>query len=144
EPVYLRDGAEGFDGLARAHQAPVIVLTAAAAPVVAQAYEHGVAVWLPRDLAIQGPDLLAAALEQAARLGQLQRTVRRLDDSLRRGRPVWAARLHAAAGQHAGAGRRRLLPALAGGAGTGQSRGLPWTGARLFRPGQRAGRRRDR
>jgi diguanylate cyclase len=82
EPVYRRDGAESFDWLARRHELPAVVLTEDVPEQALRAYEHGVTVWLPRGLALPHPELLAVALERAAGLGELQRSHRRLEESL--------------------------------------------------------------
>jgi diguanylate cyclase (GGDEF)-like protein len=85
EPIYRRDGVDGFHWLARRHQLPTVVLIGTTA-AVAQAGAHGVEVWLPREPALKDPGLLALALEQASRCGELQRVVGRLDESVRQSR----------------------------------------------------------
>jgi diguanylate cyclase (GGDEF)-like protein len=67
-----RGGDAGLAWLAGPAQTPVLFLAGAAPGGVAEALEQGAAQWLPRDLALTQPRLLAAALGAAARQGELR------------------------------------------------------------------------
>jgi diguanylate cyclase (GGDEF)-like protein len=64
---------EGLAWLAGQARVPTVFLSRTEAETVAYALRRGVAQWLPRELALQRPEVLAAALERADRLGSLQR-----------------------------------------------------------------------
>jgi GGDEF domain-containing protein len=72
ESLYNGDGGRGLIWLANQREAPVLFLSAPAAGTITAALERGAAQWLPRDLVLAHPDLLAAALNRAARLGQVR------------------------------------------------------------------------
>jgi diguanylate cyclase (GGDEF)-like protein len=79
--------AEDFTAAAGRHGVPVLLLTRPEASTLTRALEAGVDVWLPRELALGQPALLAAGLEQAVARGDLRRRLRltgaRLQDSRR-------------------------------------------------------------
>jgi diguanylate cyclase (GGDEF)-like protein len=79
-PIYQRDGGEAFALLASQYQLSTVILTEVEATV--HTSDHGVCIWLPRTLTISRPEILAAALEQGARLGELQRSQQYLTDAL--------------------------------------------------------------
>jgi diguanylate cyclase (GGDEF)-like protein len=60
-----------------------MLLSAGAADLVTASLERGVCQWLPRQLVLDHPPLLAAALRQASRWGDLHHRMRRAADSLR-------------------------------------------------------------
>jgi diguanylate cyclase (GGDEF)-like protein len=64
-------------------QVPVVLMTAIEPAVLAEALEGGVQLWLPRELALQHPGLLAAGLNHAAQLGEVWRYARTAGDELR-------------------------------------------------------------
>jgi GGDEF domain-containing protein len=76
------DGGNGLIWLANQREAPVLFLSAAVASTITAALERGAAAWLPRDLVPAHPELLAAALKQAARLGQLRGQTRHAERAL--------------------------------------------------------------
>lgn len=82
----LRPGPDGLGWLAAPRQTPVVLLTRPAAETVAEALAAGADVWLPRDLALAHPRLLAAALDRAVRGGDLRRHLRRACTSLQESR----------------------------------------------------------
>jgi GGDEF domain-containing protein len=82
QSVYRWDDAEGLVWLARQREVPVLLLAAPEAGVVSFALEHGVSHWLPHDLAVEHPMLLAATLAQAAQLTELRRRSRDLGADL--------------------------------------------------------------
>jgi diguanylate cyclase (GGDEF)-like protein len=73
---------EGLAALREQHRIPVVLLVRSGPEFVAAALERGVQQWLPRHLALAHPDLLAAALDQARRWGELTRTVRHAGEAL--------------------------------------------------------------
>jgi GGDEF domain-containing protein len=84
--VYQRDGADAFDWLAGRHQLPAVVLAGAEDPAAVRADEGGTLVRLPAGPGGPDPQLLAAALDQADRLGRLQRSHRHLGEELQQSR----------------------------------------------------------
>jgi diguanylate cyclase (GGDEF)-like protein len=64
--------AEGLAWLAGPRETPAVLLTRPEADIVTAALEGGADVWLPRDLALGHPALLAAALELAGHRGDLR------------------------------------------------------------------------
>jgi PleD family two-component response regulator len=63
------EGWSGLTWLTAQESTPVVLLAGGDPGVIAAALRAGVQQWLPRDLALRHPDLLAATLEQAARWG---------------------------------------------------------------------------
>src|SRR5206468_572032 len=87
ESVYRREGADAFAWLARRRsESALVVLTENAAAAATRAYSHGVSVWLPRELALHDPQLLAVALARAARICELQHECRRVEEALQQSR----------------------------------------------------------
>jgi diguanylate cyclase (GGDEF)-like protein len=80
ETVYQREGTEAFHWLAGRHGLPAIVLSDTESAI--RTHEQATVIWLPRALAVARPDLLAGTLVQAARLGDLERGQRRLNEAL--------------------------------------------------------------
>jgi len=78
--LYPADGAD-LAWLGGPEQTPVLFL-ADAPPGAADALRRGAAQWLPRELALADPSLLAAALGAAAEAGELRRRARRAGESL--------------------------------------------------------------
>jgi diguanylate cyclase (GGDEF)-like protein len=76
------DGGNGLIWLANQREAPVLFLSAPVPGTITAALERGAAGWLPRELVPAHPDLLAAALNQAARLGQLRGRTRHAEQAL--------------------------------------------------------------
>src|SRR5262249_27341017 len=76
EGLARREGWAGLTWLTAQEKTPVVLLAAGDPGVITAALRAGVQQWLPRDFALQHPDLLAATLEQAARWGT-RRGVRR-------------------------------------------------------------------
>jgi diguanylate cyclase (GGDEF)-like protein len=64
------------------HKTPVLFLADVAPGLVVDALNQGADQWLPRDLALSCPPLLAATLQTAARLGDLRRSARAAGDTL--------------------------------------------------------------
>lgn len=65
--------SEGLAWLGSQREVPVVLLTSPDSDLIARALEAGVQQWLPRDLALQSPAVLAAALGQSARLADVWR-----------------------------------------------------------------------
>jgi GGDEF domain-containing protein len=72
----LRPGPDGLAWLPGPRETPVVVLTRPVAATAAAALATGADVWLPRELALEHPALLAAALDQAQRWGELRQRLR--------------------------------------------------------------------
>jgi GGDEF domain-containing protein len=68
--------AEGFTALGGRPEVPAVLLTRPAAAAVARGLATGADLWLPRELALGHPPVLAAGLEQAVRHGDLRRRLR--------------------------------------------------------------------
>jgi PleD family two-component response regulator len=80
--LYLAAGPNGVAWLARQRQAPTVFLTGLEPDVVAQAYEQGVSLCLPRQVTLDNPHVLAAALNRALQTSELQRSIVREQESL--------------------------------------------------------------
>jgi hypothetical protein len=65
DDLYEREGGQGLAWLAWQREAPVVFLAGSSAAHFQKAYELGAQVCLPRQLALDHPPLLAAAMEQA-------------------------------------------------------------------------------
>jgi diguanylate cyclase (GGDEF)-like protein len=81
--VYRPDAVDGLDWLSQQQQPPVAYLAGDDPAALTAMLERGAGQWLPHDLALAQPDLLAAILNQAAARGDLRRQQRRLGDALR-------------------------------------------------------------
>ncbi len=85
--AWAGDDPEGVAWMAGPRQTPVLLLSPPEPETIAAGLNGGADLWLPRDLALEHPLLLAAALGQALRCGDLRRRLRRggaaLDDSRR-------------------------------------------------------------
>jgi GGDEF domain-containing protein len=82
EGLYHTAGPEGLAWLARQREAPTLFLTGMEADTLADAYEQGVSLCLPRRASLTHPRLLAAALARTAQIGESSRVQRRLRDGL--------------------------------------------------------------
>ncbi len=82
EGLYHMAGPVGLAWLLQERETPVICLTGMEAETVAQAYQQGVQLCVPRRLALNHAPLLAAALARAAHLGDAQRGARRTKEGL--------------------------------------------------------------
>lgn len=82
ESLYRREEQEGLTWLTTQRDAPVVFLAKPAPEIITPALDAGVSQWLPRDLALANPALLAAALNQAARWTDLRRRVRLAGEAL--------------------------------------------------------------
>ncbi len=80
--LYRPEDSAGLSWLAGQQQAPVTFLAGPDASLITNALEHGVSQWLPRELALSHPSLLAAVLNQAASKGDLRRSNRLLGEAL--------------------------------------------------------------
>jgi diguanylate cyclase (GGDEF)-like protein len=79
---YRPDDADALEWLARQQQPPVAFLAGPDPAALNAVLERGASQWLPRDLALARPPLLAAMLNQAAVRGDLRRHHRRLGEAL--------------------------------------------------------------
>jgi diguanylate cyclase (GGDEF)-like protein len=80
--LYDPEDSDGLDWLARQQQPPVAFLAGDDVTALTDVFERGASQWLPRDLALAQPALLAGMLNQAAGRGDLRRHHRRLGEAL--------------------------------------------------------------
>jgi diguanylate cyclase (GGDEF)-like protein len=83
QSVAARQAREGLAWLTSQHEVPVLLLAGASPDTVTRALRDGAHVWLPRDLALAHPPLLAAAMERATEFTRARRSQRRTADNLR-------------------------------------------------------------
>src|SRR6516162_8648801 len=86
EDLYQREGSQSLAWFSREPQVPVVFLSSYRADTMTQAYAQGVTLCLPRDLSLSQPELLASALDRAARVGESVRAKERMQDQLNMGR----------------------------------------------------------
>jgi hypothetical protein len=86
DSVYKAEDVEGIAWLARQHELPLVLLAWVQPGLVEYALKSGVSQWLPHDLVLQHPLLLAAALNQAAQFTDLRRRIRQGQETLRQSR----------------------------------------------------------
>jgi diguanylate cyclase (GGDEF)-like protein len=82
EALWRHEGSAALDWLTSQRDAPVLFLAGPGPQAVAEALERGVEHWLPRDLAAAQPAIFRATLEQAVRVSDLGRRVRRAAEAL--------------------------------------------------------------
>ena len=75
-------GAAGLAWITRQLEPPTVFLTSMEPCSVAQAYEHGVSVCVPRKLSLSHPQVLAAALKRTVQIAELQLANRRTSERL--------------------------------------------------------------
>jgi diguanylate cyclase (GGDEF)-like protein len=80
--LYRPEDVDGLEWLARQQQPPVAYLAGADPAALAAVLERGAGPWLPRELALAHPALLATVLNQAAARGERRRNHRRLGEAL--------------------------------------------------------------
>jgi diguanylate cyclase (GGDEF)-like protein len=68
--------------LATQQRAPVLLLSEPEAGVVVSALRNGARQWLPREVALNQPEILAATLRQLAQVGEIQRQARAAGEAL--------------------------------------------------------------
>jgi GGDEF domain-containing protein len=86
EGLYKVENADGFAWLVRRHQVPLLLLTRAEPGMVSYALEHGASQWLPFNLALHHPLLLAGALNQLAQSADLHRRIAQMNTKLHESR----------------------------------------------------------
>jgi len=77
-----QQGPEGLAWLARQRDVPVVFLATTEPQKITQAYKDGVNVWLPLDLTLVHPKLLAATLERVVEWSTLRRGRHRAAETL--------------------------------------------------------------
>lgn len=80
--LYRRAEPDALEWLGGPDRTPVLFLADVTPGLVVEALDHGADQWLPRDLALSCPTLLAATLQTAARLGDLRRKARSAGETL--------------------------------------------------------------
>lgn len=80
--LYRNSDPETVTWLAVQQRAPVLLLADYEAHIVASALQNGARQWLPRDVALRHPDVLAATLRRVAEVGELQRQARVAGETL--------------------------------------------------------------
>ena len=80
--LYRRAAPDALAWLGGPHRTPVLFLADVTPGLVVEALGHGADHWLPRDLALSCPSLLAATLQTAAHLGDLRRKARTAGETL--------------------------------------------------------------
>jgi diguanylate cyclase (GGDEF)-like protein len=82
DSLYARDSPQALVWLASQAAASLVLFSTPAAERITAALDSGVNQWLPRQLVLDHPPLLAAALRQASRWGGLHRRIRGAVDGL--------------------------------------------------------------
>jgi len=82
EAIYRQEGPDGLAWLGSLRDVPVVFLTGVVPEMVTELLAHGVEHWLPRDLALAHPRLLAATLEQALRTHEERGRLRTAGEAL--------------------------------------------------------------
>jgi len=80
--LYRHADPDALAWLAGPDRTPILFLADGTPGLVVDALEHGADHWLPRDLALSCPQLLAATLQTAAHLGDLRRKARIAGETL--------------------------------------------------------------
>jgi diguanylate cyclase (GGDEF)-like protein len=80
--LYRPEETDNVSWLASQRHAPVVFLAEPDADVVLRALRNGANHWLPRSLALNHPQVLAAKLDHAAELGELRRQARSVSEAL--------------------------------------------------------------
>jgi hypothetical protein len=101
--LYQGQQPEGLSWLAQGERVPILFLADLGPEGILDALEHGADYWLPRQLALEHPPLLAAVLHKAARLADLKYRVEaagaRLEDCRQQVRRLVSLLWEAAPGQ---------------------------------------------
>jgi hypothetical protein len=79
---FISAGASGLGWLARNPDAPTVLLSSMEPETLACAYQQGVSMCLPREVAFNHPEVLAAALDRTTAAGQSRHALRRSADRL--------------------------------------------------------------
>jgi diguanylate cyclase (GGDEF)-like protein len=80
--LYHGSDAEAVSWLAAQQRAPVLLISEPESGVIVSALQSGARQWLPRELALNQPEILAATLQQVAHVGEIQRRARAAGDAL--------------------------------------------------------------
>ena len=80
--LYRNGGDDALSWLGGPDETPVLLLADGAPGLVVEALSQGADHWLPRDLALSCPALLAATLQTAAHLADLRRRARQAGETL--------------------------------------------------------------
>lgn len=72
DDLYEREGGQGLAWLSWRREVPVVLLVGPHPERYARAYELGVTLCLPRDMALEHPTMLAAGLVQAMSIGEMR------------------------------------------------------------------------
>jgi len=82
EGLFRREGAAGLSWLAGRSRAPLAFLASESPAPLTEALRQGVHFCLPRELALNNPQLLAAALERVAQLGRVRESAEKTGGEL--------------------------------------------------------------
>ncbi len=82
ESFFKEEGMEGIDFLAGQQSRPLVFLADLNPNAIADAYAKGICLWLPRELSLKYPRLLAEALRQTQQWRELQRRYVETEESL--------------------------------------------------------------
>jgi PleD family two-component response regulator len=82
EGLYYESGPIGLAWLARQREAPTVFLTGQDADTLIEAYSNGVDLCLPRQMILEQPAALQAALQRVNQIGELTRSQQRTRESL--------------------------------------------------------------
>jgi diguanylate cyclase (GGDEF)-like protein len=80
--LYRGSDPEGVSWLAAQQSAPMLILAEAEPGVIVSALQNGARQWLPRDVALRQPEILAATLSQVSRIGEMQRRAKATGEEL--------------------------------------------------------------
>jgi PleD family two-component response regulator len=82
DDLYEREGGQGLAWIVWQRETPVVFLGEASAVRFQKAYELGASACLVRPMALEHPPLLAAALDQASKIGELRQSCRKTKERL--------------------------------------------------------------
>jgi DNA-binding response OmpR family regulator len=82
ESLYHHSGPSGLAWLAQQREVPTVLLAGMDPDAVTLAYEQGVSLCLPRNMTLENPSVLAAALRRALQIRERERSDRRTKEGL--------------------------------------------------------------
>ncbi len=82
DDLYEREGGQGLAWLAYQRETPVVFLAGTSSVHFQKAYELGASVCLPRQMALENPQLLGTAMEQALKIADVRLNYRKTKEKL--------------------------------------------------------------